>query len=72
MTEGYVAYVDKDLEELVPTFLENRRKDVETMLAALQQLDFDTLHTIAHQIKGSGGGCSTPEPPNRTRRIVSS
>jgi HPt (histidine-containing phosphotransfer) domain-containing protein len=56
MGMDYNAYVDKDLADLVPGFLENRRRDVTAMIAALQKQDWDTIHRIGHQIKGSGGG----------------
>lgn len=56
MSDEFVAYVDKDLKDLVPTFLENRQQDVEKMLAALQNWDYAEVRKIGHQIKGSGGG----------------
>lgn len=52
----YVAHIDKDLRDLVPSFIENRKQDVDQMVAALQSWDFETLRKIGHQIKGSGGG----------------
>ena len=34
-----IVYVDPDLEDIVPGFLENRRKDADTLEAALQRND---------------------------------
>lgn len=47
---------DPDLRELIPGFLENRRKDVATLIAAVEQGDFQTIQTLGHRMKGDGGG----------------
>lgn len=49
-----VVRVDADLEDLVPRFLENRRKDVTTLPAALDRGDYDAVRAIGHDMKGSG------------------
>lgn len=51
-----VVYVDEDLEELVPQYLENRREDLEMMQAAIATGDYETVRSLGHQMKGSGGG----------------
>ncbi|MEN9579192.1 MAG: hypothetical protein RJA70_2201, partial [Pseudomonadota bacterium] len=38
----------------IPAFLEHRREDVLTMLAALNQGDFETVARLGHDMKGSG------------------
>ncbi|HKY72223.1 MAG TPA: Hpt domain-containing protein [Nitrospira sp.] len=48
--------VDPDLEDLVPGFLENRRKDVTTLAAAVQTKDVKTVRLLGHRMKGDGGG----------------
>lgn len=48
--------IDKDLAELIPEFLENRRKDVSDILYALEKGDFETIRNIGHSLKGVGGG----------------
>lgn len=48
--------IDPGLEEIVPGFLENRRRDVQTLEAALHQNDLKTIHIIGHRMKGDGGG----------------
>jgi HPt (histidine-containing phosphotransfer) domain-containing protein len=48
--------VDADLEELMPRFMENRREDVAAFENALAADDFETIATLAHDLKGAGGG----------------
>ncbi|MGH7146395.1 MAG: Hpt domain-containing protein [Nitrospiraceae bacterium] len=48
--------VDPGLEEIVPGFLENRRRDVQRIETALQQDDLNTIRVIGHRMKGDGGG----------------
>jgi len=51
-----VISVDKDLEDLIPGFLENRRNDVQTMHKALAEQDYETIRRHGHSMKGVGGG----------------
>ncbi len=51
-----VVVVDEDLRDLIPGYLENRRKDVKEILAALDRGDFEAIASLCHKIKGSGGG----------------
>ncbi len=55
-TGKVIVYIDPDLEEIVPGFLENRRKDATTLQAALQANDFKTVCLLGHRMKGDGGG----------------
>ena len=48
--------IDSDLEELVPGFLENRRKDAATLARAVQTQDVKTVRLLGHRMKGDGGG----------------
>jgi HPt (histidine-containing phosphotransfer) domain-containing protein len=48
--------VDADLEELMPRFMENRGEDIRSIKSALAVGDFETIATLAHGLKGSGGG----------------
>ena len=50
------VYIEPGLEEIVPGFLENRRRDVQTLETALQQHDLNTIRVIGHRMKGDGGG----------------
>ncbi|MBI5214051.1 MAG: Hpt domain-containing protein, partial [Nitrospirae bacterium] len=44
------------LEDLIPGFLQNRREDVKSMLAAIDNGDYETIRILGHSIKGTGGG----------------
>jgi HPt (histidine-containing phosphotransfer) domain-containing protein len=46
--------VDKELEDLVPVFMKNRRKEIETLRAALAAADFEQLRQLGHRMKGVG------------------
>ena len=51
-----VVVIDEDLRDLIPGYLENRRHDVAAILAALERGDFETIRSLSHMMKGSGGG----------------
>ena len=51
---AYTVVVEKDLEDLVPVFMRNRRKEVETLRAALTALDFEQMRQLGHRMKGVG------------------
>ena len=48
--------IDPDLEELIPGFLENRRKDAATLAHAAKARDEKTVRLLGHRMKGDGGG----------------
>ena len=48
--------IDPDLEELVPGFLENRRKDAVSLARAAKAGDVKTVRLLGHRMKGDGGG----------------
>lgn len=54
--ERIVARVDRELQDLVPGYLENRRTDVAALKSALQSKDYDAARILGHSMKGSGGG----------------
>lgn len=56
MTDRITISIDPDLQDLVPGFLDNRRKDVERLRTLLEGLDFDAIRLIGHSMKGAGGG----------------
>jgi HPt (histidine-containing phosphotransfer) domain-containing protein len=53
---GITVYIDQGIEDIVPGFLENRRRDVQTLETALQHNDMKTIRVIGHRMKGDGGG----------------
>ena len=46
--------VAKDLEDLIPTFMKNRHKEIETLRAALAAGDMEQLRQLGHRMKGVG------------------
>lgn len=55
-SDKIIVHVDSDLEELIPGYLDNRRRDVQSMLEALARGDYETIRVLGHSMKGSGGG----------------
>jgi HPt (histidine-containing phosphotransfer) domain-containing protein len=49
-----VAYVDPDLADLIPGYLNNRRKDVSAIKDALDRGDLECIWRIGHSMKGNG------------------
>jgi HPt (histidine-containing phosphotransfer) domain-containing protein len=55
MTQNaYTVTVAKDLADLIPSFMNNRRKELEALRAALSAADFDELRRLGHRMKGAG------------------
>ena len=54
MSEPITVVVAKDLEDLVPTFMANRTKEVALLRAALDAGDFAQLRQLGHRMKGVG------------------
>jgi HPt (histidine-containing phosphotransfer) domain-containing protein len=52
--DGYIVKVAKDLEDLIPTFLNNRKKELENLRAALAAADFEQLRQLGHRMRGVG------------------
>lgn len=54
--ERILVRVASEIAELIPGFLQNRRKDIAAMLDAVQRGDFETVRVLGHSMKGAGGG----------------
>ena len=54
-TLKYHALVSKALLGLIPTFLRNRREEVESLRRALLAEDFDHVRYLGHRMRGVGG-----------------
>jgi HPt (histidine-containing phosphotransfer) domain-containing protein len=48
--------LDPDIQDLIPGFLDNRKKDVTAIRTALANGDFATITVLGHTMKGDGGG----------------
>lgn len=51
----HIVIVDSDLEELIPGFMQNRQADINAILTAAHNLDYETIRVIGHTLKGIGG-----------------
>ena len=50
----YKVIVARELEDLVPVFMKNRRKELDTLRGALAAADFEQLRQLGHRMKGVG------------------
>lgn len=64
-----VVYVDEELADLIPEFLENRRRDVEQITRMVQEGKYEDLTRLGHTMKGTGGGYGFPEISEIGREI---
>lgn len=67
--KGVVVYVDSELEDLIPIFLENRHKDVEEIRRLLKEGNLEEIRRLGHSMKGSGGGYGFDEISEIGRNI---
>ena len=51
-----IVYVEEDIEDLVPEFLEGRHEDVKMIRESVQNDDFVTVQRLGHDMKGCGQG----------------
>lgn len=55
-TDRITVSLDPDLQDIVPIFLANRRRDIQTLRSSLAKQDFETIRILGHRMKGDGGG----------------
>ena len=48
--------VEKDMEDVVPAYLDKRRKDLLAYRQALANHDFEAVRMLGHKMKGTGAG----------------
>lgn len=56
MAQQEIVNIDRDLEYLIPEYLEGRRNDAVAIRKALQNRDFESIRILGHNMKGTGGG----------------
>lgn len=61
---NYNISVDRDLEEVIPMFQENRQKDLKDLKLALSKGDKESIQFIGHSLKGVGSGYGFIEVTN--------
>lgn len=54
--EKIIVTVDPLIKHLIPEYLNARRKDVPALEQALKKEDYHEIRSIAHGLKGTGGG----------------
>ena len=54
MSDIHTVKVAKDLEDLIPVFMKNRQKELETLRAAVGAADYEQLRQLGHRMKGVG------------------
>lgn len=52
----YKVIIDKDMEDIVPGYLETRRRELPELLALHASGDLESLRRAGHKLSGSGGG----------------
>jgi len=48
------VYVDPEIKQFLPEYIENRKKDTAAILEMLKKNDFLNIKTLGHRMKGSG------------------
>ena len=75
MTTADVVYVDEDLKEIMPGFLENKRSQIQGAWEKIREADAEGVRRAAHKLKGGfnmyglsalGGICADLEMAART------
>lgn len=54
--KGEIVNVDKDFQEIIPSYLYNLTDNIETMKSHLKKQNYDAIKKIGHGIRGTGGG----------------
>ncbi|CCO23377.1 Hpt domain-containing protein [Maridesulfovibrio hydrothermalis] len=54
MNEKIVIKVDEDLEDIMPRYLEIRKKELIELEQAVKSKDFDQIRMLGHKLKGTG------------------
>ncbi len=54
LPEKIIVTLPPDFKTLVPGYLENRRRDLERLEAALEKGNHATIQSLGHNMKGSG------------------
>jgi len=51
----HYAVVERSIGDLIPTFLNNRQREVESLRHALVMGDFELVRRLGHRMRGVGG-----------------
>ena len=53
--EEIIVVVSKDLKEIFPNFLKNRKQDLDQIKTFIQDNNFAGIQTISHKLAGNAG-----------------
>jgi PAS domain S-box-containing protein len=53
-------HIEPKLRVLIPGYIESRRRDLETVRAALNVSDYETIRDLGHKMSGTGGAYGLP------------
>lgn len=53
-TEKHIIEVEEDIRDIIPNFIQNKRKDFAELKEALKKNDFKIIQHIGHVWRGSG------------------
>jgi PAS domain S-box-containing protein len=53
-------HIEPKLRVLIPGYIESRRRDLETVRAALEAFDYETIRDLGHKMSGTGGAYGLP------------
>lgn len=54
--ERITVRIDKELEDLIPGYIQHRQEDIAAIKNALTAGGFESIRVLGHSMKGSGGG----------------
>ncbi len=54
--ERIMVKVDAEIEDIIPIFFEKLQEEMETALASLHEVDYETIRIWGHSLKGAGMG----------------
>ena len=58
--DAYRVTVARDLEDLIPVFMKNRSKELDSLRVALAAADYEQLRQLGHRMKGVGTSYGFP------------
>ena len=61
MQDAYKVVVAQDLADLIPVFMKNRGKELDSLRVALAAADFEQLRQLGHRMKGVGTSYGFPK-----------
>lgn len=52
----FIVYINEEIKDIVPIFIENKYKDIEKVVKSLEINDYESIRRLGHNIKGTAGG----------------